>query len=291
MQDRNLLLEQRVVRQNNAGPQQSVYRLWHLGFVVDTDGCDAAAEEDEEESKLWEHSIKGRISIFVDGSSMFLVDEKSRKLHQLDSVTGNFLVDRTAKFDKWIQKGVISPCGNYIAVAHFGSIAILSRKTMSTEKVISSPIQDDKYPLIPLSFFENCQYLVCRVNFSRMLLIFSLIDHEVVTIFKNLGGTISDASCTTPDGSGLVCWPFGSIEVFDLSAITQVMAKKIKSRVKMSMVLIRQLLLQNRCFVVKEEDIPGLRLESVTDTSIRCIQNAVLMLVDNRLLSKVYEYL
>ena len=38
--NRNLLLEQRVVRQTSAGPQQSVYRLWDLGFKQESSAAE-----------------------------------------------------------------------------------------------------------------------------------------------------------------------------------------------------------------------------------------------------------
>ena len=118
-ENRNIFLEQRITRQTSAGPQQSVYRLWDLGFK-ETTGCrDEEEDEDEVETKLWEHSLRGSLTMNVASSSsgamaataastplIYITHEQSKQLQSIDFSTGK--ISKVLKFERWTSKGVLS---------------------------------------------------------------------------------------------------------------------------------------------------------------------------------------
>ena len=91
------------------------------------------------------------------------------------------------------------------------------------------------------------EYLVCRINYDRMLVIYSLCDPSLYMMIKNLGGTISDATLITPDRKKLICWPFGSIEIYDLQGMINGMDRKILRACRWQIIYLRELMRMGRC--------------------------------------------
>ena len=277
-ENRNTLLEQRIIRQTSAGPQQSIYRLWDLGFKPTSSGndCDKGDgdeddEEDEVETKIWEVNLRGSLAInLVHSTSLsssspliYLTHEQSKQVQSIDFNTGKVL--NNLKFGRWTSKGVISKHQTHLmAVAHFGDVSIIdisNHESFKVIKTISSPVVDDKYPLIPLAFLRDYGYdfLVCRINYDRTLIIFSMQDPSVYLMVKNLGGTISDATVITPDGKRLICWPFGSIEVYNLQIMIQRVTKKVSLAYRWQILYLRELFKTGRCKLVTplEKETPA----------------------------------
>ena len=123
---------------------------------------------------------------------------------------------RSHSFSKWTAKCLMSSRGHLVAVSQFGCCSILDPVTGKVKTVVHSPIEGDKYPLMPLAFCNDDEALVCRINYDRILILYSLVDPDTCVTLKNVGGTISDATAVTADGKRLVCWPYGSIEVITI---------------------------------------------------------------------------
>ena len=276
-ENRNIFFEQRITRQTSAGPQQSVYRLWDLGFK-ETTGCGDEEDEDEVETKLWEHSLRGSLTMNVASSSssssssssgataavaaltplVYMTHEQSKQLQSIDFSTGK--VSKVLKFGRWTSKGVLSTHNKHMmAVAHFGDVSIidlLGSTGFEIIKTIQSPIADDKYPLVPLSFIydRGYEFLVCRINYDRTLIIYSVQDPSMYIMVKNLGGTISDSTVITPDGKKLICWPFGCIEIYDLQSMVNHVTKRISIANKWQILYLREMFRLGRCKVINSQD-------------------------------------
>ena len=99
---------------------------------------------------------------------------------------------------------------------------------------VFSPIEDDTYPLVPLAFVLSDDFLVCRINYDRILMMMSwrLVPkaYAMVYALKDLGGTISDACAVSPDGNTLICWPYGSVEIYDLARVADSMFFKYRKK-------------------------------------------------------------
>jgi hypothetical protein len=108
MDDRNLLLELRVVASDNRGPKKSVCRLWHLGFNNNKESNDVenSSEEDELETILWQFESNGGGFISYNLNSIYIVWEHDRKLDSVDFHSGKILL--SINHDKWLAKCMLS---------------------------------------------------------------------------------------------------------------------------------------------------------------------------------------
>jgi hypothetical protein len=239
VQSKNLLIELRVTAQDNRGPKKSICRLWNLGFK-ESEAVNDNDEDDEVETKLWEFEFRGfgQLSA-LDSENIFINWESHRKIDKISFNTGEIL--RSYTFDKWSSKCVMSSDLKLIAVSHFGCCSVLEGDTFECKGMFVSPIADDRYPLVPLSFIDNNKSLVCRINYNMTLVLFSLLSPlSGPVVVRNVGGTISDSMAICPLGLRILCYPYGSIEAFDLSKISALLIRKVVLASKWTILALRK---------------------------------------------------
>jgi hypothetical protein len=275
MDDRNLLLELRVVASDNRGPKKSVCRLWHLGFNNNKESNDVenSSEEDELETVLWQFESNGGGFISYNLNSIYIVWEHDRKLESVDFHSGKILL--SINHDKWLAKCIHAKKTNLIAVSHFGMCSIVDTISFKNICILYSPIQDDKYPLVPVSFIYNDEYIVCRINYDMTLIIYCIKSPSMMFTVQGIGGTISDVCLVSPNTDKLLCWPYDNIEIYNLNSIVNLFEKKISKLTKYEIVLLRELVIKNRAEVVGLRNL-NLVGELVCDsTSLICVHKLI----------------
>jgi hypothetical protein len=284
LDNRNFLIELRVISQDNRGPKKSICRLWNLGFKQSEGAVDIEEDDndDEVESKLWEFELKGYGQLSTESSSnIFFTWESERTLNQIAFDSGETL--RTQTFPKWTSKCISSSRREILAVSHFGCCSILDAITWEIKFVLLSPIVDDKYPLVPIAFINNDECLVCRINYNMTLVVYSLKSPSTSAVFRNVGATISDSTVVSPDSKRLICWPYGAIEVFNLVRMSAFLDRKLAAALKKEIVRLRELFFKERSKLI---------LASTSSSELLpLMQQLVNPAFDNHLLSIVFLYL
>lgn len=281
--NKNFLIELRVISQDNRGPKKSICRLWDLGFKQNEGAIDVEEDEDDEvESKLWEFELKGCGQLSAESSSnVFITWESERVLNQISFESGRTL--RSQAFPKWTSKCISSSRREILAVSHFGCCSILDALTWETKFVLLSPIVDDKYPLVPIAFINNDEFLVCRINYNMTLVVYSLKSPSTFAVFRNVGATISDSTVVSPDSKRLICWPYGAIEIFNMVRMSAFLDRKLVVALKREIVRLRELFFKERSKLTSPSVLSSKMLS--------IMQQLVKPEFDNHLLVIVFLYL
>lgn len=252
----NAMVELRVLKMDRSNPKESILRLWDLGFRVPLDGYSSVIAEDPDEddevaSVVWDLKLPaGFCSICATATFIILTIVKSEKLsiiQWIDRATGTKI--REIKLLEWCSKPILSSDGSLAAFAHIGRCSIRASASGTLLAEVAVPGMPVPFPVVPLGFIENSRYLAMRVDLDKMFVLSewagscsssTSLDPAVANtiVIGAVGGTISgDSVCLSHDSRYLVCWPYGSIEVYDLLAITR------KLQVRLRFVVLRLALL------------------------------------------------
>ena len=222
----NLFLELRILKQHLGKPSLSVLRLWHLGFKEtnnnnNNNGEEEEDDDDEIEKIVWQiENIKG----IVHFCSNFYKEEiilahEDRKINNIEFINkNNGMITRSISTNEWSGRVLYSKNGDSFAVTSFGKICIYDSITGNIMNTINSPITNDVYPIVPISFLDN-DIIITRINYDRTLILTNL-KTNVSIICKNIGGTINDKSLIVDDNEKyLWSYPYGAIEIYDLQQL------------------------------------------------------------------------
>lgn len=292
--DNNSLFESRVTEMRRGQPVKSMIRLWDLGFknkskntileeeqengnnIVQNDGkptatsigntddkaksddSDSDSDDDEEEVKLWEKKKVGAVDCQACGLDLILCTlSTAKKMEWLERPSGS-LHRSVHTGDKWTAKSVVSTNKEHVAVSHFGTCSVWSVAKGDVVAEVACPDPTDAaYPLVPLCFVgSEDEWLLLRINQDRCLLLCDWRgSKDSMIAIRHVGGTISDdCVALSSDESRLVCWPFGTIEMFSFSAIKYVLHKKINQNLRNTCVHIRELVKRKRAEVSSESN-------------------------------------
>lgn len=279
----NSLVELRVTEMVKSKTKSSIVRLWDLGFrpTVNEDGEES--DDDEEESKLWEHKRpqgNGTVHYAPCGDNLLLFTAENPKedkkpsggrssslvaggkvvadstIQWVDRATGN--VQHTVKCGKWATKTVVSKNSRFVAVGHFEHCTIYDTESRVLVGTIRSPDPNEVYPIVPIAFVHNDTWLVMRVNYNRNMLMCKWDDPiNTMTVIYQLGGTISD-NCLqiSADEKFIMSWPFGYLELFDFRGyLSKFIPRKEVVALRLACIRLRNLVEDSRGALKPKEEL------------------------------------
>lgn len=212
------------------------------------------AESSKTETNL---EIRSLLSFLCDGKldisrSMTLNLLKMQDKHEIHKETASE-VQRNRKTNISM---VLSKNGKYAAVGHYDRCSVIDIATgsgVTVGEVCYLP-RSSGYPMVPLGFVNEDKWLVSRCNHTRTLFIndwarchFSEVlstsastAHASLLVLKDVGGTISDDCCMSPDGRFLVSWPFRCIEVYAVHDMVARLQRTERLKLRINCLLIRR---------------------------------------------------
>jgi len=260
----NDLVELRVTALNKGKPKSCMIRKWNLGFSDKKDD-DSDSSDDEVEEKLWEiRRVNGIASLAQCGKDGLVCSLENDGQFSLSGISQDYTTGSVEWFDarngtvtevmepnKWSAKVVVSQSGKYIATANFCHSTVYDAVTGDVVAEIRSPDSDEVYPVVPVRFVENDKFLVLRINYERTLIIcdwrHAANSTDSMVTLSHVGGTISDdCVAISPDETKLMCWPYGTLELYDFAAMKTDLYRKMGKFLRIQCVLMRALSEQKR---------------------------------------------
>ena len=223
----NIFIELRVLKMHKSNPLESVLRMWDLGFnppVVDGAGEDE--EEDEEEKILWDYMLTGKCHYCVCDDFIIVTSEENQTIEWIDRKNGQ--MTNSINAGEWVSQPVLSASKKLFAVAHNGRCTIRCCITGDVIASITSAEEGDIYPVVPIGFCENDSMLALRIDLSMTFMLSAWNSAASIVAISDFGQTLSSESMLiSPDERFIACWPYGLLELYDLQAVKDCLARKI----------------------------------------------------------------